>query len=528
MRSEGIAVDVRASNAAIQAPREGIAQRYAATLAAQIVQLAAGVAGAGIVPRALGPAAYGDYNFLLTMAATIRGFTEPSVQQAFFTFSAQEDRTGALTRLYGLWVLLQLGIILALISTAAATGWSGRIWPGQRTDAILLVTIVDWAGFLVISLKQLGDAKGLSVKPQLIGAASAVTLLVGLVVLSATAHLTFVSYAVLNIGAAAATIVPLAYWLLVTHRLECWSGSARATARVYISRWWTYSRPLILVEYYTPLVGLLSTYFVQAWYGSVEQGQLALASRWAAVVLLFTGSATGIFWREVASAIGAGDHARATRNYVTFSQSLILITALMSMWLSIASPVLVTRFAGADYTRAIPVLAIMAFYPLQQTFGQLNGTAFKAAGRTAEYRNISIALSIPDMLLTYWLIAPADAIVPGLDLGALGVAVRMVIYGLISVQVYEWRNAKYFDIPYARLLRDRLRVVGAVSAGGLALWTFNRVLVMTFRLDEGAALACGSLLYGTAAAWYLSRTVAAQSLRALIVGRRAAGTDRGN
>jgi O-antigen/teichoic acid export membrane protein len=196
--------------------------------------------------------------------------------------------------------------------------------------------------------------------------------------------------------------------------------------------------------------------------------------------------------------------------------------------LSIASPVLVTRFAGADYTRAIPVLAIMAFYPLQQTFGQLNGTAFKAAGRTAEYRNISIALSIPDMLLTYWLIAPADAIVPGLDLGALGVAVRMVIYGLISVQVYEWRNAKYFDIPYARLLRDRLRVVGAVSAGGLALWTFNRVLVMTFRLDEGAALACGSLLYGTAAAWYLSRTVAAQSLRALIVGRRAAGTDRGN
>src|SRR3954469_9292972 len=142
MTTESIAVAVGSHEDAVAHPRESIRQRYAATLVAQFVQLAASVAGAGIVPRALGAAAYGDYNFLLNMAGAIRGFTEPSVQQAFFTFSAQEKHTGALTRLYALWVLLQLAIILALIAIAAATGWTGRVWPGQRTNRILLITLV--------------------------------------------------------------------------------------------------------------------------------------------------------------------------------------------------------------------------------------------------------------------------------------------------------------------------------------------------------------------------------------------------
>ncbi len=253
---EGIAVEARTAEARISAPRESIGQRYAATLAAQLVQLAASVAGAGIVPRALGAAAFGNYNFLLNMAGTVRGFTEPSVQQAFFTFSAQEERTGRLTRLYGLWVLLQLAVILLLVATAAATGLTGRIWPGQRPNDILLITLVDWAGFLVISLKQLGDAKGLTVRPQLIGAVSAVTVLVGIVALAVTGRLTFFSYAMLSIVAAAVTAGSLVYWLLVRHRDQCWSGSVRGSVRQSLGRWWAYSRPLILVEYYTTFLAV--------------------------------------------------------------------------------------------------------------------------------------------------------------------------------------------------------------------------------------------------------------------------------
>src|SRR6185295_5097325 len=340
----------------IPTPRESIGQRYAATLAAQVVQLAASVAGAGIVPRALGAAAFGNYNFLLNMAGTVRGFTEPSVQQAFFTFSAQEERSGGLTRLYALWVILQLAVILLLIVTAAATGLAGRIWPGQRTNDILLITLVDWAGFLVISLKQLGDAKGLTVRPQLIGAVSAVTVLVGIVALAATGHLTFFSYAILSIVAAAATAASLAYWLLVRHRDQCWYGLLRGSVRRSLRRWWAYSRPLILAEYYTTFLAVLSTYFIQFWYGSVEQGQLALATRWSAVVLIFTSSGVMILWREVASAAARHDLVGAGQLYRQFSQLLVFVSLVLSTWLACASPTLVNVFAGTEYAGAIPAL----------------------------------------------------------------------------------------------------------------------------------------------------------------------------
>jgi O-antigen/teichoic acid export membrane protein len=501
MTSEGIAVELRAADPPITGRGESIGQRYAATLAAQLVQLAASVAGAGIVPRALGAASFGNYNFLLNMAATVRGFTEPSVQQAFFTFSAQEERSGRLTRLYGLWVLLQLAVILLLITTAAAIGWTGRIWPGQRPNDILLITLVDWAAFLVISLKQLGDAKGLTVRPQLIGAVSAVTVLVGIVALAGTGHLTFFSYAMLSLAAAAATAGSLAYWLLVRHGDQCWSGSMRGSVRQSLGRWWAYSRPLILVEYYTTFLTVLSTYFIQFWYGSVEQGQLALATRWSAVVLIFTSAGVMILWREIASAAARHDLAGAGQLYRQFSQLLVFVSLALSTWLACASPTLVTVFAGTEYAGAIPALRVAAYYPLAQTIGQLSTAGLKATGQTTQYRNWALLLSLPDMALTYFLVAPAEARVPGLGLGALGVAIKLTGFALITVGVYEAALMRHLGLSYRRLVSSYLRmaaIVVPVAAASIVLG--GDVLQRRWEAGSVAALGFGSLVYFTSMA----------------------------
>ena len=77
---------------------ESVKRRYAATLFTQFMQLSASVITAGIAPRALGPASYGSYNFLLNTASTIQSFLDPSATQAFFTFSSQDRRSGSLTK----------------------------------------------------------------------------------------------------------------------------------------------------------------------------------------------------------------------------------------------------------------------------------------------------------------------------------------------------------------------------------------------------------------------------------------------
>src|ERR1700749_3866388 len=64
------------------APAESVGSRYVVTLGAQVFRMLLSFATAAIVPRALGPAIYGNYTFLLSTSAAIRGVLDSGTQQA--------------------------------------------------------------------------------------------------------------------------------------------------------------------------------------------------------------------------------------------------------------------------------------------------------------------------------------------------------------------------------------------------------------------------------------------------------------
>ncbi len=456
---------------ASSAPKEpeGIRRRYTATLLTQCVQMMSSAVTAAIVPRALGPIGYGNYNFLLSTAATLRGFLEPSAQQSFFTFSSQDDQTGPLTKLYCVSLVIQLALTLSIIGVSAIIGITGWFWPSQKLNQIAWVTLMDWVIFLGLSLRQLGDSKSLTVCPQAISALVSMIAVVGLIGLLRLGWLNLYTYVWLNLSTGLLSGAALGYYLLVRHGDLCWKGSLHGNVWAYLRRWWHYAAPLIAVEYYTPFVAWLSIYLVQTWYGSVEQGYFALASRWSALVLVFSSSALMIMWREIANAMGAGDRARAAHVYFRFNRLLFFLALTLCCWLSMSSRTLVAAFAGDEYGAAVPVLMIMAFYPLQQTAGQISTAALKGAEQTKVFRNLSMLLSIPDLALTYLLLAPPTAAVPGLGLGAIGVAIRMVGYGLLSVQAYEWSSFRLFGLSYGRSLAQNLACAGVAGISAIGI-----------------------------------------------------------
>jgi O-antigen/teichoic acid export membrane protein len=475
---------------------DSVSSRYAVTLGAQLLRLLLSLISAVIVPRTLGPGMYGNYSFLLSTASTLRGFFDPSAQQTFFTFSSRERTSGSLSKLYALVLAGQLVIVFALISAAVVGEKTAWLWPGQQVDQIYWVTLLDWTVFLALSLQQLGDSKGLTVYAQLIGAAVSLFAVIGLLALWGAGRLNFYSYVWLNLTAAALMCVLLGYWLLVINRDLCWSGALRIGD--YVKRWWVYARPLILLEYYLPVVSFLGLYFIQRWYGSVEQGYYALALQWSALAMVFTNAAVSIFWRELARQSAARDYRLAANTYLQFSRLLFFLVLVLSCWLSMSSDLLVQVIAGEAYLAGSNVLAIMAFYPVAQTLGQLTVAALKATERTASYARWSVLLSVPDLFLTYFLLAPNDGPVPGLHLGAVGMAIKTAVYGLVSVQIYDWLNCRFLRLSYATALGRRAVAIGIVGVLAFALLRWGGASLQSARLHDVTALAVSSVAYAVA------------------------------
>jgi O-antigen/teichoic acid export membrane protein len=479
---------------------ESVSSRYVVTLSAQVFRLMLSLISATIVPRTLGPSVYGNYSFLLSTSSTLRGVLDTGTQQAFFTFSSQERASGSLTRLYALVLCVQFSIVAAIIGLAGATGKTEWLWHAQRFDQIVLVTILDWLLFLALSLQQLGDSKGLTAYQQLIGAAAALLTVVGLLLLRVTDSLSFYSFVWVSLAGAGLNCIVLIYRLLVVNRALFWNGAI--TVRDYAARWWRFTRPLILLQYYFPVVAYLGLFLIQKWYGSVEQGYYALALQWCGFAMVFTNSGVWIFWREIAHHATSQDLRVAAGVYEQFSTLFFLLALVLACWLSASSAILVQLVAGERFHPATAVLAIMAFYPVSQTLGQLSMVSLKAMERTGSYARWSIALTVPDVLLTYVLLAPPSAPVPGLHLGAVGLALKTAVYGLVSVQVFDWLNCHFLGIRYRAMLGRRmvaLTTVGAIAAvllgaGGPLLRSRGVGGVTALTLSSGAyavAIAAG-------------------------------------
>ena len=475
---------------------QGKDRRYLVTLGSQLVRLILAGVTASIVPRALGPLQYGNYNFLVGTATSIHSFLDPSASHAFFTFSSSQVRTGSLSRIFAGVLATQLAIALTLVSVAYLGGWLTAIWPGQAGFHVAMVTTSVWLTFVATALQQLGDSKGLTLKAQLLGLISTASALVGVVVLAAVGALTFETMVITTGTAALLGCLLLGRFLLVDHHEQCWDGNARKDGGQVVRAWWAYARPLLSIEYCTPLVTFLSLYLVQTQYGPREQGYLSLATRWSALVVVFTSASLMIVWREVARHSATGDLSGASEVYRRFSSGLFCVTLVLCTLLSGLSPLLVAGIAGPDYAPAIPVVAIMAFYPLQQMAGQLTAAAFKATGRTIAYRNLGFLYFGFDLALVYFLLVPADAFIPGLGLGAVGVAIRLVVFGLIGVQLYERADARYFRFSYVQATLSKIRsiiLVGAVAFATLR-WAPARLLEYTAGSTVAAAT-IASILY---------------------------------
>jgi len=118
--------------------------------------------------------------------------------------------------------------------------------------------------------------------------------------------------------------------------------------------------------------------------------------------------------------------------------------------------------------------------------------------RTKSYIGLFfMAISIPT---TYLMLAPGNFIVPGLGMGALGLAFKMVLCQLVDVNLMAFFVAKYLKIPF-KWIYQAVVLLLLVPAGFICKFFAEAICSLSFSSQRPLiVMTTAALLYGLFAA----------------------------
>lgn len=441
---------------------ESLKKRYFFKLSANLIGMVIGLVTASLIPRGLGPSAYGSFGFLSAFFNQVVSFLDSGTYLAFYTKLSQRPQETGLIRFYWGFTSLVSIIVVLFVSLVFALGWEDWLWPDQLARFIWLAVLwglLTWSSMIV---NHIVDAYGLTVGSELARMRQRVLglILVGLMFWLNRFSLTeFFLYQYLII-----LFLVWSWWQVLRRAgLSLFPQTKLPLQQIknYSREFFVYSSPLLVYGCVGLLAGLLDRWLLQHFAGSVEQGFYTLSYRLGEICFLFTGAMTPLLTREFSKAYGQHDIPHMQNLFQRYIPSLYVIAAYFSVFLSVQAEKASLFVGGAEFKGASLAVAIMVLYPIHQTYGQLSGSMLFATGQTKLYRNIGLFIDILFSLpLTMWLIAPSAW--SGLALGATGLAIKMIVVQFISVNLQLWFNSHFLQLSYWKFLGHQLYVVGVL------------------------------------------------------------------
>ncbi len=438
---------------------DSVRKRIGVTLFVGIARLVVNIVKSAIVPRALGIRDYGSFEFLLASFNLIRGFLDFGSSAAFFTYDSKRDKSDIVVIVYCVWMLVQLVVVMAFILLAVISGYNVHIWPDQPLTYIWLIAGVEFVRFISRLFMGLGDSRRITVTVRIASLVVNVFVVLLILLFFFLKQLSLYKYIALTYLDFALVCVVIACIFLRNHEKHFALDWSKNRAKDILRYFWKYCHPLVIYTFAGFVAGFFDRWLLQFVGGGAEQGYYSLAHRCTSVSLIFTASVLRIYWKEIAYLYGANDLIRLANFYRKANLLLFGLATIVGVFTCTNSKRLVLIVAGSKYEAAAVPLMIMAFYPIHQTVGQLNGTFFYATERTRLYRSLGIITMLTGLVLLYFLLAPKSNVVPGLGLGAIGLAVKTVSINVLSVNLTMFLNTRFLNEKFRPFLLNQIFVI---------------------------------------------------------------------
>lgn len=421
----------------------GVRQRFVFTVTSNLLRSLFSFTASMLLARWLGPSSFGTMTFLLGTFLALRSLMELGSSSAFFTFMSQRTRSRAFVRGYYGWLLLQFVLAATVIGVVLPAPWVESIWRGEPRAVVMLAFVASFMQDNVWAvLQQAAESQRQTLKVQRFGVVimgahlSAILLLRHLSALKMEA--VFVLLA-LEYGAAAV----VAHRVCIAPFLKPHENDVTGTQGI-LRAFSLYCTPFVPYAFIGFGYAFADRWLLQRFGGSVQQAYYSVGGQFANVALLATSSILQILWKEVAEAHHSGNRARMQLLYERIARVMFFISAAVSGFLIPWSRDLLHLVLGATYAAGTTTLAIMFLYPVHQSLGQVNVTTLYATENARPQVLAGTVMMAVSILVTYVVLAGRTAMVPGLGMGSVGLALKMVGLQLVYVNVLGYIIARRF------------------------------------------------------------------------------------
>ena len=432
--------------------------RYLYTLLSTIGRIGLTVISSVIVPNALGPKSMGIIAFGQVIAQNLRSLFDFNLGSTFFNLSAEKDESGSITRIFVRIVFFQFIVSLLLLSILYLTRIGNNFVKGISYHILLILLLIEWFLFLTNLSNQIADSKGVSKWPQLIILSSNLLMTLFIVLCNSFYKLNLETYLILTLSFGFLNLFSILYYLYVNFYDKVWARLEEINIKIFIKAASKISVPLTLASFYTMGIDLAERYIIQYEYGAEEQSYYYIALKWTGIVLILFSSILQIFWQSLVKKFSEGDIKSAAKLYLRIDSLGFYVVLTFAIIWSFLGKGLLNVILGEEFESAGNILVIMSFYPISQVFGQMGTTIAIASGRSKVYLLSTLVTATIGLVISYILLVPENALVPGMGLGSLGLALKTAVYGLISMQLITYLNCRYFSISYMTFLLNKLKI----------------------------------------------------------------------
>ncbi|WP_406611052.1 lipopolysaccharide biosynthesis protein [Agarivorans sp. JK6] len=424
---------------------DSLKKRYFFKLMSSAVSGGVNVLLIALVPKALGPVAYGQFNFLQQMFNQLFSFLDFSSSTALFTKLSANNSRKELILFYSFLSIFILLVAALFVELSVRFDFSSAIFSDVDVCYIYYGLAFGFLTWITQVLVKISDAYALTVSVEIVKVIHRVVALVILLLVINYLGLNLDSYFQYQLFMLSLFVVALTLIFFNVKLMNRVTLQRKIDWRLTTKEFYRFCSPLVVFNIVAISGGMFDVWLLQDVSGSVEVGFYGLAFSISSMCIIFTSAMTPIIMREFSKAIELGQVAKVKELFLTYSPKLYFISAFFCVFIAFNASDFILIFSDERYVDANAVLFILAFYPLHQTYGQISSALFFSSEKVVLYRNIGLAVALLGFLFT-WLS------VGWLELGAIGLALKMVIVQFIGVNIQLYYNSKYLNLSFSKLI----------------------------------------------------------------------------